>query len=83
MMYIPHEERSKLMKLYIQNRDAVVELPRDLWVADVCSRGLIVSSNPVKPYIGEYSSVERAREVLREIFEYHRNGKNSYVLPKE
>ena len=71
------------MKLYIQDRDAVIELPKDLWVVDVCSRGLIVSSNPVRPYIGEYPSVGRAREVLQEIFDYHRNGKNSYILPKE
>ncbi len=54
-----------------------------MWVVRIGDRGLIVSSNSVRRYIGEYSSEDRAKEVLFEIFDYYRNGKNSYIVPKE
>lgn len=71
------------MKLYLQDRKALLELPADIWIAEVCDRGLIVSNNRVRPYIAEYASVARAQDVMREIHEYYRDGKNSYTLPLE
>lgn len=32
------------MKIYLQDRSAVIELPRDIWVAEMGKGGLIVSS---------------------------------------
>lgn len=71
------------MKLYLQDREAILELPSDIWVTGVAGKGLIVSSNRVRPYIAEYVSVARAQEIVREIYEYYRDGKNSYTLPLE
>lgn len=71
------------MKIYLQDRSAVIELPRDIWVAEMGKGSLIVSSCGVRPYLGEYPTKERAVEVLKEIFEYHRAGKNSYIVPLE
>ena len=71
------------MKLYLQDREAILELPSDIWVTGVAGKGLSVSSNRVRPYIAEYVSVARAQEIVREIYEYYRDGKNSYTLPLE
>ena len=71
------------MKIYLQDRSGMIELPRDIWVASIGKGGLIVSSCSVRPYLGEYPTKARASEVLRDIFEYHRAGKNSYIMPQE
>lgn len=71
------------MKLYLQDREAILELPSDIWVTGVAGKGLIVSSNRVRPYIAEYATVERAKDVLNNIYQYYRDGKESYILPLE
>lgn len=70
------------MKLYTQDRRAIVEMPRELWVPE-CSNGIIVTSGYVNKYLGEYATVERAKEVLHEIFTSYEAGKSSYILPLE
>ena len=72
------------MKIYTQNRKAVVELPREVWAAgNGDERALVVSTSYISPYLGEYNSIDRAKEVVKEIFDYHRNGKNSYIMPEQ
>lgn len=72
------------MKIYTQNRKAVVELPREVLVAENGNDGaLVVSTSYISPYMGTYSSIDRAKEVVKEIFDYHRNGKNSYIMPEQ
>lgn len=60
-----------------------MEQPREIWVTKSGKQGLIVSSSKTSPTLGTYENIQRAQEILEEIFQYHRNGKNSYVMPEE
>lgn len=71
------------MKIFIQDRRAVIDLPKDVWATQVPSGGYVCCTCHNFPYIGEYSTYERSLEVVHEIFEYYRNGKSSYIAPKE
>lgn len=73
------------MKIVIQKRTAILELPRDVWAVVVGpeQKGMIVSSNPTFPHLGEYKNGERAGQVLAEMFDCYQNGKNSYIMPEE
>ena len=72
------------MKLYTQSRNAIIELPEEIWVSTVGSeKTAIISTAYIEPKLGEYESEERARQVLGEIFYYYRNGKSSYIMPEE
>lgn len=70
------------MKLYTQDRLRIMEMPGDIWTTVAGDKWIIVTNNTRAPQIAEYSDQERAAEVLAEIFKYYRNGKNSYILPK-
>jgi len=41
----------------------------------------IVSSAKMNPCMGNYENEERAIEVLREMFQYIRSGKKTYIMP--
>lgn len=71
------------MKIYTQNRERVLEIPGEIWVAEYSGELAGIFSSSRFPQLGEYKSKERAKEVVREIFEYYRNGKNSYIMPLE
>lgn len=72
------------MKILTQDRTAVIELPREVWAAQNGDDGaLVVCTSHISPHIGTYSSIDRAKEVVREIFDYHRNSKNSYIMPEQ
>lgn len=71
------------MKIYTQDRNHVVEVPRELWVTQVGENGAIFATTYSVNPLGNYGSPERAREVLSELFQYYRNGKNSYIMPLE
>ncbi len=68
------------MKILTQNRKAVIELPREVWASEC---GSVVSTSYISPQIGEYASLDRAKEVVKEIFEYYRKGKDSYIMPEQ
>ena len=72
------------MKILTQNREAVVELPREVWATQHGpERASVVSTSYISPHMGTYNSIDRAKEVVKEIFDYHRNGKNSYIMPEQ
>lgn len=70
------------MKLYTQDRERIIEMPREIWVTTYSEKSGIFSTS-LHPQLAEYDAEERAKEVLAEIFKYYRNGENSYILPKE
>lgn len=71
------------MKILTQNREMVIETPRNMWSTNMAEKGVIVCSNDYNPIIGCYDSPERAREVLNEMFDYMRNGKKTYIMPEQ
>lgn len=71
------------MVIYLQNRKGITKMPKEVWVKQYGTKGVIVCTGRANPYIGEYESEERANEVLAEMFKYCQNGENSYVMPKE
>lgn len=72
------------MKILTQNRKAVIELPREVWAVKNGNDGALVAcTSYIAPQIGKYDSLDRAKEIVREIFEYYRKGKNSYIMPEQ
>lgn len=70
------------MKIYTQNRERIVEMPLELRIVSGGTSSVIVGNGFKDPVLGKYTTA-RAKEVLREIFQYYRNGKNSYIMPLE
>lgn len=77
------------MKIMTQDRSAIIEQPRQVWVVPISGNnpdnpmGHIICNASRYPTLGEYTTVERAKEVLTEIFEAQRRGKVNYYMPKE
>lgn len=73
------------MKIMIQDRTMIVEQPRCVWVeeAPFSDEGIVVSNLKRAPVLGIYPSVNRAKEVLEEVFEYQRNGRYNFYMPQE
>ncbi len=73
------------MKIMIQDRMMIVEQPRCVWVEQLPfgDKGIVASNSKRAPVLGTYQTPGRAREVLNEIFEFHRNGKVNFYMPKE
>ena len=70
------------MKIYTQNRERIVEMPVELRIVSGGASSVLVGNGFKEPVLGKYAP-ERAKDVLREIFQYYRNGKNSYIMPLE
>ena len=58
-------------------------MPHSLRISVGVDCAYIMADTYTTPTIGRYKDEGRAGEVLAEIFQYYRNGKNSYVMPKE
>lgn len=74
------------MKIMTQNRTMIIEQPRCVWVeprAEPESGGVIASNVRRAPVLGVYPTMERAVEVLSEIFDFQRRGKINYYMPQE
>lgn len=73
------------MKIMIQNRSVIMEMPRNVWVATegVDNNGIILCGSNRSPVIGLFKDTARAQEVLKEIFEFQRNGKMTYLVPEK
>lgn len=73
------------MKIMIQNRTMIIEQPRCIWAEPRAeSEGGVIASNVRRaPVLGEYPTVDRAVEVLNEIFDYQRRGKVNYCMPEK
>lgn len=76
------------MKIMVQNRSMILEQPRQVWVSQKAAddgekNGIVMSNVRCAPVLGEYKSVNRAKEVLSEMFEFQRIGKHNYYMPKD
>lgn len=74
------------MKIMTQNRDTILEQPRQMWVcSDYEGTGDSAICSNVKrvPTLGAYQTERRAMEVLKDIFESQRRGLVNYYMPKE
>ena len=74
------------MKIMTQNRTMIIEQPRCVWVeprAEPGSGGVNASNVRRAPVLGVYPTMERAVEVLSEIFDFQRHGKINYYMPQE
>ena len=73
------------MKIMVQDRTMIVEQPRCVWVEEMpFSDERVVASNLKRaPVLGKYPTLDRAKEVLEEVFEYQRNGRYNFYMPQE
>lgn len=72
------------MKIYTQDRERIIDIPREIWVTTYgCDGFAIIGTSYLRGLLGLYGSEQRAKEVLKEIFEYYRNSKISYTMPIE
>ena len=71
------------MKIYLQDREKVVEMPREMWITKNGTYYSIMGTAYIVPVLGSYNGEERAKEILKQIFESYQNGKKSYVMPEQ
>lgn len=72
------------MKIFTQDRARIFDFSGDVWVVETPDGGHVVAEKVNgSPYIGTYKDAGRAGEVLKEIFQYYRDGKKSYIMPLE
>lgn len=72
------------MKILTQDRIRIFNFSGNVWAADISGQGYIVTEKVSgSPYVGTYKDIDRATEVLREIFQYYRAGEKSYIMPEE
>ena len=55
------------MKIYTQDRRTMVELPREVWAAQVGpdNKGLVAATSYIAPQMGYYDTFDRAKEVVK------------------
>ena len=72
------------MKIFTQDRTRIFSFFGDVWTTETPAGGHVVAEKANgSPYIGTYKDIDQASEVLKEIFQYYRNGKKSYIMPLE
>ena len=71
------------MKIYLQDRQKIITMPKEVWATKNGKCYSIIGTSYITPILGNYETEQRAMEVLNQIFEYYRNGKNSYVMPEQ
>lgn len=71
------------MKIFTQDRHKVIEMPREMWVVPYDGGYGVLGTSYITPLFGVYVSDWRAKEVLKELFDYCRNGKSIYIMPEE
>lgn len=71
------------MRIMTQDRTMVIEQPRCVWVEQhpSGSQGVVASNLRRAPILGVYPTPDRAKEVLRDLFESQRNGKCNFYMP--
>lgn len=69
------------MKIMLQDCTMIVEQPRCIWVEQLPSseNGIIASNSKCAPVLGTYPTLDRAKEVLKEVFECQRNGRYNFL----
>lgn len=71
------------MKLYLQDRQKIIDMPREVWMTGNGVNYCIMGTSYISPVLAVYDNEKTAKEVLSKMFEYYRNGKNSYILPEK
>lgn len=81
-------EKAGKMKIMTQARDGIIDYPKQMWAVQAFRDdpdrfvGYILCNSHPNPTLGEYPTVERAKEVLTEIFEAQRRRECSYYILK-
>jgi len=73
------------MKIMVQDRMMIIEQPRCVWVEEMPfgGKGIVASNSKRAPVLGTYPTLDRAKEVLKEVFEHQRNGRYNFYMPQE
>ena len=73
------------MKIMVQDRTMIIEQPRCVWaeVMPFGDKGIVASNSKRAPVLGTYPTFDRAKEVLKEVFECQRNGRYNFYMPQE
>lgn len=74
------------MKIMTQNRDTILEQPRQMWVSPNYegTEDYAICSNVKRvPTLGVYQTESRAMEILKDIFESQRRGLVNFYMPLE
>lgn len=70
----------KCLRIFTQDRTRIFSFSGDVWAAETPDGGHVVAEKVNgSPYIGTYKDIDWAGEVLKEIFQYYRSGKKSYI----
>lgn len=69
------------MKIYTQDRQNIVTMPRELWVTSCGERWAIIGSFYINPIIGIYETEKRAKEIFDDIFRAYARGDKTYIMP--
>ena len=70
------------MKIYTQDRKRIIEMPKEVWITECGNVSFIISTSYSNPTLGTYET-SKAEDILKEMFDYYRNGKNSYIMPEQ
>ena len=70
------------MKILVQDRASVRVMPSEIWVTRTGKTWSIIGCSYLSSYFAEYTTEERAKEVLKEMFQYLRSGKKTYIMPE-
>lgn len=72
------------MKILTQDRKTLMDMPKELWAAEVThGMGMIVCSGRVHQYLGMYSTIGLAEDILKQIFDCYKHGEASYTMPED
>lgn len=69
------------MKIYTQDRQKIVTMPRELWIVSYGKGWAIMGSFYINPVIGIYEIEKRAKEIFDDIFRAYARGDKVYIIP--
>lgn len=68
------------MKIYAQDRQKIVEMPRELWVAQYGDKWGIIGTFYINPVLGIYDTEEMAQRIFGDIFTAYKRGDKTYTM---
>ena len=73
------------MKIMVQDRTMIIEQPRCVWVEGMPfgDKGIVASKSKRAPVLGTYPTLDRAKEVLKEMFEHQKSGRYNFYMSQE
>lgn len=72
------------MKILTQSKEQLINVPSELWITNNgTTKYMIVGTSYITPYLGEYSTYDKAASVLMEISESIKHDVKVYDMPSE